>query len=62
MENKDEQPCAGCVFKELSCKPSISKELYEDVFALWDETYKRTAEDNEPQIALERFKNKYEVR
>ena len=61
MENKNEQPCLDCGFKE-SCKPSISQELYDDVFRLWDETFKRTSANNEPIIALERFQNKYEVR
>ena len=61
MLNESKQPCAGCVFKELSCKLSISKELYDDVFRLWEETIKRVTKDNEPIIALDRFKNKYEV-
>ena len=43
-------------------KPSITKELYNDIYRLWDETFIRTKNNNEPIIALERFKNKYEVR
>lgn len=61
MENKNEQPCVDCGFKE-NCKPSISQELYDDVFRLWNETFKRTSTIDEPIIALERFQNKYEVR
>ena len=53
--------CEKCGF-EGDCKPSITQELYDDVYRLWDETFKRTKEDNEPIIALQRFKNKYEVR
>ena len=53
--------CENCGFID-GCKPSITQELYDDVFRLWDETYKRTVENKDPIIALERFKNKYEVR
>lgn len=57
-----EDPCNECAFKELGCKPSITQELYDDIFRLWDETFKRTRDNNEPIIALERFKDKYEVK
>ena len=54
-------PCEECGFKD-DCKPSITQEVYDDVKRLWDETYQRTKNNNEPIIALERFNNKYEVR
>ena len=56
-----EEPCENCGFKE-NCKPSITQVVYDDIKRLWDETYQRTKDDNEPIIALERFNNKYEVR
>jgi len=58
-EEKDS--CEECGFKD-NCKPSITQVVYDDVKRLWDETYQRTKDDNEPIIALERFNNKYEVK
>jgi len=53
-------PCSDCAFKG-DCKQLIDPKLYEDVFKLWDETFKRTSNNNEPIIAWERFKNKYDI-
>ena len=61
MNEEKSDTCEECGFKD-DCKPSITQEYYDDVKRLWDETYERTKEDNEPIIALERFNNKYEVR
>ena len=61
MMPEDKDACIECAFKD-NCKPSITQEYYDDVKRLWDETYQRTKDDNEPIIALERFNNKYEVR
>ena len=51
--------CEDCAFKG-SCKKLIDAEIYEDVRKLWDETIKRTIYDDEPLIAWQRFKNKYD--
>lgn len=53
--------CEECGFKE-DCKKSIEAEVYDDALRLWQETYERSIANNEPSIAWDRFRNKYERR
>jgi len=53
--------CKECGFKG-DCKKSIEAEVYDDALKLWQETYERSIANNEPSIAWDRFRNKYEKR